>query len=280
MKLLITGGSGLVGRYVVDELMKQHNVEVLDIKPPHRSDVTFHQVDILDLASVEQTVRGYDAVVHLAGIPHPLNDPADKVFRVNTLGTFHLLEAAAKNGIPKLIYISSESTLGFAFCTTRMWPEYVPVDENHPLRPQDPYGLSKVAGELLCAGYSRKTGMQTICLRPPWIWVPEERALHRQLIAEYPLWYKNLWAFIHVLDVAQAIQLTLEASSLPTHDVYFLCADENWTGQESRSLLSRFYPETKVIAEDFRGKQSLLSNAKAKRAFGFAPRYSVHDIVE
>lgn len=276
----MTGGSGLIGRYVVDELMQGHSVEVLDIKSPHRLDVVFHRVDILDFASVEQTVRGYDAVVHLAGIPHPLNDPAEKVFQVNTLGTFHLLEAAARNGIRKFVFLSSESTLGFAFCTTRMWPEYIPIDEQHPLRPQDPYGLSKVAGELLCAGYSRKTGMQTICLRPPWVWVPEEKAVYRQLIAEYPQWYKNLWAFIHVQDVARAIQLALEESNVPTHDVYFICADENWTGQESRTLLGRFYPETKTIAEDFQGKQSLLSNAKAKRAFGFAPRYRAEDIFE
>lgn len=280
MKLLITGGSGLVGRYIVDELATEHSVKVLDLQPLHRSDIVFHQVDILDPASVERTVQGFDAVVHLAGIPHPLNEPAEKVFHVNALGTLHLLEAAAKNGIPKFIYISSESTLGFAFSSTRMWPEYIPIDERHPLRPQDPYGLSKAAGELLCAGYSRKTGMQTICLRPPWIWVPEEKALYRQLIADYPQWYKNLWAFIHVRDVAQAIALTLVADNLPTHDVYFICADENWTGEESRALLGRFYPETKTIAEEFLGDQSLLSNAKAKQMFGFAPRYGVKDIVD
>ncbi len=280
MNVLITGGSGLVGRYVVDELAKSYSVEVLDLQPLHRADVVCHQVDLLDLPAVKRVVRGYDAIVHLAGIPHPLTEPADKVFRVNTLGTFHLLEAAAENGIRKFIFISSESTLGFAFATTRMWPEYVPIDEQHPLRPQDPYGLSKVAGELLCAGYARKTGMQTLCLRPPWIWVPEEKTFYRQLIADYPQWYKNLWAFIDVRDVAQAIQLTLEAGNLPVHDVYFICAAENWAGEESRALLQRFYPETTMIAEHFQGTQSLLSTAKARQAFGFIPRYGAKECVE
>jgi nucleoside-diphosphate-sugar epimerase len=284
MKVLVTGGSGLVGRYVVDELAKSYAVEVLDLQPLHRTDVLCHRVDILDLPAVKTIVRGYDAIVHLAGIPHPLNEPADKVFRVNTLGTFHLLEAAAENGIRKFMFLSSESTLGFAFSTTRMWPEYFPIDEHHPLRPQDPYGLSKVAGELLCAGYARKTGMQTICLRPPWIWVPEEKALYRQLIAEYPRWSKNLWAYVHVFDVADAIRRVIERmvaspATLPLYDLFFICADQNWTGQESRALIAAYYPETRTIADHFAGDQSLISNAKAKRAFGFEARYTAQDIV-
>ncbi|MGH2567916.1 MAG: NAD-dependent epimerase/dehydratase family protein [Bacteroidota bacterium] len=278
MKLLVTGGSGLVGRYVVDVLARAHTVEVVDIKPLHRPDIALHTIDVLDLKALSAVVTSFDAVVHLAGIPNPLNEPAEKVFRVNTLGTYNVLEACAINGIGKIVFMSSESTLGFAFSSSRMWPQYIPVDELHPLRPQDPYGLSKVAGELLCAGYARKTGMQAICLRAPWIWVPEEKSFYKQLIAEYPKWYKSLWAFIHVDDVAQAVQSVVEAETPPAHEVYFVSADENWTGKESRALLREFFPETTTFAKDFRGDQSLISCTKAKRAFGFSPRYTARDI--
>jgi len=283
MRVLVTGGSGLVGRYVVDALALTHTVEVLDLKPLHRPDIRLHQVDMLELRTLASVVKEFDVVVHLAGIPHPLNEPAEKVFRVNTLGVFNMLEASAASGVKQFIFLSSESTLGFAFSTTRVWPHSIPIDEAHPLNPQDAYGLSKVAGELLCAGATRKTALQTICLRAPWIWVPEEQHFYRQLIAEYGTWYKNLWAYIHVNDVAQAIQSVIVGGSsdlrLPSHDVFFICAEQNWTGKDSRSLLREFYPETKAIASDFHGDQSLISNAKAKRAFGFIPRYSVKDII-
>jgi UDP-glucose 4-epimerase len=280
MKVLVTGGSGMVGRYVVDELALTHAVEVLDLKPLHRNDLPFHRVDVLDLPAVSSLVKGFDAIVHLAGIPHPLTEPAEKVFRVNTLGTYNTLEACLLNGIKKFIFMSSESTLGFAFSTTRIWPEYIPIDESHPLRPQDPYGLSKVAGEMLCKGFSEKVELQTICLRAPWIWVPEERAHYKKLVTEYDQWRGNLWAFVHVKDVARAIAQVLENNSLKRHDAFFICADKNWAGRDSRSLLAEFYPEITNIAKDFGHDQSLISNRKAKQSFGFTPRFGAKDILE
>jgi UDP-glucose 4-epimerase len=280
MKLLVTGGSGLVGRYVVDELCRSNIVEVLDLNPPHRKDVSHLPVDVLNLSALQGVVHGYDAVIHLAGIPHPLNDPPEKVFRVNTLGTFNILEACSTARIPKLVFMSSESTLGFAFSTTRLTPHYLPIDEDHVLRPQDPYGLSKVACELLCRGYSERSGVNTVCLRAPWIWVPEqkERSMYRQLIDEYPKWYKNLWAFIHVKDVAQAVALALVTDLKHKHDVFFITADDNWTGKDSRELARRFFPETHEYRSDFAGASSLISSDKAKSALNFNPRHSVSDV--
>jgi UDP-glucose 4-epimerase len=281
MKILVTGGSGLVGRYVVDELSSSHQVEILDIKKPVRGDLPYHEVDLLDEASVRRRVREFDVVVHLAGIPHPLNDPPERVFRTNALGTFNLLEACAANGIRRLIFISSESVLGFAFSTTRMWPEYLQIDERHPQRPQDPYGLSKVTCEGLCNGFSRRTGMQTICLRPPWIWVPEpnEIKMYKQLRSEYQKWSKNLWAYIHVFDVARAVRQCAESTDLPVHDAFFICAPETWTEVESRPLAAEYFPETKTISPSLSGNFSFISTEKAKKAFGFSPAYTWRDII-
>jgi UDP-glucose 4-epimerase len=282
LRVLITGGSGHVGRHVVDVIAQSHHAEILDIKNPHRSDLPFHRLDLRDERELAGAMKGFDAVIHLAGIPHPLNDPAEHVFRTNALGTYNLLEACARQGVRKVIFMSSESTLGFAFSTTRLVPAYVPVDELHPTRPQDPYGLSKLACELLCAGFSQRTGMTTVCLRAPWIWTPEEseRALYRSLVNDYEKWPKNLWACVHVFDVAQAIRLALENDRLPAHDVFFICADENWTGMESLSLMKRFYPETSAGVERLIGAQSLISNRKANRVLGFRPAYTPRDLLQ
>lgn len=285
MKVLVTGGSGLVGRFVVDELTKNHEVEILDLVPSHRSDLRFHKLDILNpdilkTAILNQSPR-YDAVVHLAGIPHPLNHPPEVVFRTNALGTFHMLEASARAGIRKFVFMSSESTLGFAFSTTRLWPAYIPIDENHPVRPQDAYGQSKLTGELLCGGYSARTGMQTVCLRAPWIWCPleSEVAQYRTLVREYQQWHKNLWAWIHVLDVSRAIAAAVEAALPTAHEVMFICSAENWTGTESRELLARFYPETTKISSSLSGAASLISSNKASAVLGFTPKQRVSDIL-
>jgi len=281
MKVLVTGGSGLVGKYITADLAESHHVEILDLKKPHREDFGFHPVDLLDYPAVERALPDCDVVVHLAGIPHPLSDPAGRVFRTNVMATFNILEACADRGIRRFIFLSSESTLGLAFSSSVMWPLYIPIDEQHPVRPEDPYGLSKLVGELLCKSYAQRYGIQTICLRPPWIWVPEAEEIrrYRDLIAEYSKWSKNLWAYIHVADVANAIRCCIESAELPVHDCYFITAAETWTEVESRSLVSKYFPRTTTIAADFSGRDSLISWKKAHEAFAFTPQHTWREIV-
>ncbi len=281
MKILVTGGSGLVGKYVVDELLQHsHTVGVLDIKSPKQKNIQFHNVDILSLPDVEKVVKGYDAIIHMAGIPHPLNDPPKKVFYLNVNGTFNVLEAAAKNSIKKVVFTSSESTLGFAFMKNRMVPEYIPIDEKHPLRPQDPYGLSKVIGEKICKTYSAAYNIRTLCLREPWIWVPEEKemAFYKTLIKEYQQWHKNLWTYVHVYDVAQAHRLAVEKDLDSLHEAFFITAKENWTSENSITLLKQYYPEVENISPHFSGKSALISHQKATAMLGYTPQYSHKDM--
>lgn len=281
MKVLISGGSGLVGRTVVRELAADHQVDVIDLKNPSDGYTAFHRADVLSLSALTAVIQDYDAVVHLAGIPHPLSDPPEKVFMVNTVGTFNMLEACALGNVPTFIFMSSESTLGFAFSKTRMWPEYLPIDEDHPLRPQDPYGLSKVSGEMLCAAYARTYGMQTIALRAPWIWVPEPSELptYRMLVREYERWPKNLWAYIHVLDVCRAIRLAFTAPTLGKHESFFITADDQWTDVPTRALVKRFYPEVVVPPEALPDRRSFFSTQKAADLLQFRPQHSRDEIL-
>lgn len=281
MKILVTGGSGAVGKYIVDEMIGHgHSVGVLDIVAPARKGIPFHLVNVLELNDVVDAVKGYDCIIHTAGIPHPLNDPAEKVFTVNVNGTFNVLQSAARAGITKVVFTSSESTLGFAFMTNRMVPQYVPIDEEHPTRPQDPYGLSKVICEELCRSYSARYGMRTVCLREPWIWLPEAPMIdfYKKLVEEYDQWPKNLWAYVHVYDVARAHRLAVEIDAGNLHEAYFITARDNWTGIESKELIARHYPEVASFRNAFAGTQSIISSAKAHRLLGYEPRFSSKDL--
>jgi UDP-glucose 4-epimerase len=280
MNILVTGGSGLVGKYVVDELLRHnHHVGVLDIADS-KSEAAFHRVDVLDLGAVTRALHGYDAVIHMAGIPHPLNNTAEEVFHLNVNGTFNVLEAAAQNGIGKVILTSSESTLGFAFMEHRMVPDYFPIDEHHRLRPQDPYGLSKVVAEELCRSYSARYGMRTVCLREPWIWVPEPGAIefYKDLVRNYRQWHKNLWTYVHVYDVAAAHRRAVETDLAELHEAMFITGADNWTDRNAIELIREYYPEVTSIGESMSRPAPLIGHEKAARLLGYAPQYTWHDL--
>jgi nucleoside-diphosphate-sugar epimerase len=282
MDILVTGGSGKVGKYVVEDLMQDHTVSVLDIQNPQGAYNDYLRVDVLSKSALSDVMKPYDAVIHMAGIPHPLDHPGEKVFQVNTVGTFNVLETCAAAGVGSCIFMSSESTLGFAFAKNAMAPLYVPIDEEHLLRPQDPYGLSKVSGEMLCAGYTRTYGMRTLSLRAPWIWVPEREdiALYKTLVSEYQKWSQNLWAYIHVKDVCQAVRCALAAEGTGEHEAFFIAARDQWTDRPTRELLGSFFPDVSIPDGSFTDRESLLSIEKAASILNFKPRYSRDDILQ
>lgn len=278
-KLLITGGSGLVGKYVAKDLSADYEVAVADKNEPD-FDVKFYKIDVTRNETFETIEETFDAVLHFAGIPTPLNDPEEVVFQVNTLGTFNTLQFAAAKGVKKVVFASSESTLGFAFAKQAHNPFYFPIDEQHPLEPQDAYGLSKLCSEEILKSFSRAYGIHTVALRFPWIWVPEdkERQLYRQLISNYPDWYKNLWAWVHVHDVSQAFARAIEFRS-ENSDRFFITADENWTGFPAAELIRRFYKGVPIV-HSLEGPRSLITSDLAKVVLKYSPRYTVTDIFD
>ena len=182
-RAIVTGGSGRLGRFVVDALMGGCALTVLDIAPPQQ-DVAYVEASILDLGAVRAAIAGHDAMIHLAGYDAGLA-PDDKGYiETNIQGAWNVLHAAEEAGLRKVVVASSFSALGLGY--DRM-PDYLPVDENHPLRPTDPYGLSKQIIETVAHNFVSRGQLEIVCLRPTLIVRPDrEAAILAQLVLPDP----------------------------------------------------------------------------------------------
>ena len=184
-KVLVTGGSGRLGRFVVDALLPRCSVSVLDIAPPHQN-VPFHEVDILDAGAVAAAVEGHDAIVHLAGFDDGMADREDQYISTNVTGNWNVLEAAERAGVHHVVVASSVAAYGFR---PRRIPDidHLPIDEDHPLRSDDAYGLSKHLIEVTCQNLAARGALSIVCLRPTLIVRPDaEPAILAQLALPDP----------------------------------------------------------------------------------------------
>ena len=279
MNVLVTGGSGNVGTAVVDHLQGAgHEVRVFDLKPPRADAVAYVKGSVTAPAEVEEAVEGMDAVVHLAAIPAWRPEiPAVDFMHVNVTGTFNMLEAAGKHGVGKFVLASSDSALGFVFGTNRFVPDCFPIDENHPLRPQDPYGLSKLLGEELCRAATRKYGVQTICLRFCWVWFEDTHAHRADILkGDASALAKTLWGYVDVRDAAQACRLAVECPDTLPGDPFFITAEDTFADAPSLELIHAHYPEVWKISDAYlvEKHKGLFDISKARLKLGFVPRYS------
>jgi nucleoside-diphosphate-sugar epimerase len=271
-QVVVTGGSGLAGRAVVDELVEEgYEVTNVDLVPGDGL-APFRRADLTDLGQVYGCLHGAEAVVHFAAIPRPTIDLPEVVFRTNVMSTFNVLEAASATGVERIVIASSVSVLGYPFFERPIAPEYVPIDEAHPRLPQDAYALSKLTGEELAAGFARRCRLDIVSLRFPWIHTPETFAEQLQ-----PLWSNpkagaaNLWSYIDTLDVAAAVRLALEAG-IAGHEACFVAAADTFMPVPSRELVAAHYPTT-IVREEFGNHMSLLNSEKAARLLGYRARH-------
>ena len=279
MRIVITGGSGNVGRYVVDELRKfHHKVTVFDVKESKDKDVTFVKGDMLKIDDCRRAFEGAEAIVHLAAIPHPLNDPPEKVFNINVAGTFNIHQAAADLGIGKVVQASSDSSYDFNFRKEAdvLLPEYLPIDEDHPQKLQDPYGLSKKVGEEIARSFVSRYGMTTVALRICWVVFPEPESVlefKKKLKKGGGYWYND------VRDVAYAFRLAIEAKGLKNYEVFCISAQDTATELDSIELTRREWGSHIPFTREIKGRESLYDWTKARVLLGYQPRYTWSDII-
>lgn len=279
-KLLITGGTGRVGQWVVRELATDYEIIIASLDPTPATPTEgahYSRVDLSDPKSLNPLMRDVDAVVHLAAIPSPVKHTAEEVFSNNINSTFNVVEAAVRNGIKKIVYSGSGSSLGFAFSERPMIPDYMPMDENHPLRPQDAYGLSKWLGEEILEAASRRTGMTTISLRPTTVIVPDDYdALVPALLKKTG--GIGIFAYVDARDYASAVRLALEARGI-VHDRFFITADDALCEEPIATVFPKRFPGSEQVASHLRNFESPVSSAKAKRELGYRPKYRWRELV-
>ena len=281
MRVVVTGGAGLLGRYLLPELQAQgHEVTVCDLVPP-KGQCRFLRVDMLKMGDLNWAFSGAEVVVHLAAIPNPFHDSPDKVFAVNMHGTYNVLEAAVRAGVRRVVLASSDSAIGFGFRERDFDPDYLPVDEEHPRYPQDCYSLSKAFAEDLAIAFTRRSGLQTICLRPCGIWMPERREMYRVALDDPSLHWRGMWVYVDVRDAARAFRLAAEVPELPEHTVCYAAAADLAAREETLALIERFYPDVvRLDRERLAGHRSVIDGSRAERLLGFLPEYSWRDWID
>ncbi len=282
-RIAFTGGSGKAGRHVLPWLVNQgYEVLNLDITPLDRPGIANLNVDITDSGQVFnalsmhtgfddlETPRGpkpFDAVVHFAAVPRILLKPDNETFRVNTMGTYNVIEAAVKLGVKKVIVASSETTYGVCFAEGHRDFHQFPLDEDYDVNPMDSYGLSKVCNEKTARAFAERTGADIYALRIGNVIEPHEYELFPEFFAKPEMRKRIAWSYIDARDLGQIVHLCIEKDGLG-YQVFNAANDTGSSNLPSRELAKRYFPSVPFTREigEFEG---LLSNRKIREVLGF-----------
>jgi nucleoside-diphosphate-sugar epimerase len=287
MRILVTGGRGKVGRATVDALLAAgHDVTATDLgapvfERPDPGEAAYVQTDLTDAGAAFAVVRGHDAVIHAAAIPEPTRNPAHVVFHNNLMSTFNALEAAVRWEVPRFVNVSSETAPGWFFAERPFLPDYLPVDEEHPLRPQDPYATSKVFGEQLMDAAVRRSDIRCISVRPSWVqWEGNiEHDLGPVVSGGGDEPSAGFWSYVDVYDLAEMLRLAAE-SDLPGHEVFYAAQPDNSAGLPLADLVRRQHGDAIELRAVDRPDAAGISTAKAQRMLGWKPTRSWRDYLD
>lgn len=281
--IVVTGGSGKLGRAVVRDLM-DHGFDVTSIdmapppgqsNPPKPGDVRYSRADVTDfgeamaaLSMIDERVAKVTGVVHLAAIAAPGQAPNHVIFGVNTVSTYNVFEAARQLGIKNVVWASSETVYGIPY---PKGPAYVPVDEDIE-RPETAYSLSKLMGEKMAEQFCRwDPQMKIVGLRFSNVQEPQDYQNFPGYQADAKLRHFNLWTYIDARDAAQAVRLSLQAKLKGAH-VFGIANADSAMNRSNDDLLDEVFPKTKrkrAVAKT----ESLISIDKARKVLGYEPKY-------
>ena len=273
----ITGAAGLLGRHVARRFVADGwDVSALDrTARPAEGGGECHVADLADRETAIAAIGPVDCLVHCAAIPRPTGLAPETVFGTNMALMDNVIAAAEAYGIGRILYASSFSVLGLPFAPRPVRIERVPVDESHPVAPQDVYALSKWLGEEMVDAWCRRTGGTAISLRLPWIQTAESFArevVPRRTTPEASL---DLWAYIDAEDAADAF-LAAAIADVRGHERAFVAAADSYSETPTRALVDRHMPDVDRRGP-LSGHRSLIDCARARSVLGFRPGRSWRD---
>lgn len=299
MRILFTGGTGKAGRHAIPYLLDQgHRVLNVDKVPLSLPGVDGSRMDnrIADITNAGEMfdvmasyasfdelepgtgVPAFDAVVHFAAVPRLLMTADNECYRVNTIGTYNVIDAAVKFGVRKIIFASSETTYGVCFADGERKPDYLPLDEEHPTVPEDSYAMSKVVNEATARSFQKRSGFDIYGLRINNVIEPHEYEQNfPAYLADPALRRRNFFAYIDARDLGHMVDCCLKTDGLG-YEVFNVSNDDHSVGASTQELIDRFY--SGVTVGDMQPTQTFYSSEKAKRLVGYAPRHSWRDYLD
>jgi len=296
-KVLITGGAGNLGRVVANQLRDRYDLTLFDrVRPqdariPWDTDLPFVLGDLTDLGDCMRAIAyaQAEAVLHFGALAGPTELTQsrrqqtmreDETMRVNTMGTFYVTDAARRLGVERIAMTSTYYVLGLGFniSSRPFWPQYLPIDEEHPCTPESTYGLSKLLGEEILSTFQRAYGIQAVVFR-----------LMGVEYTHHPVHQFNLrpdpkpghiggpmgttWQYVDARDVAQACDLYLQSDGFPEFEAFYLSTDTA-LAEETAEAVKRLYPDIAHLADGLSGHEGIISIKKAQELLGYQPRYS------
>jgi nucleoside-diphosphate-sugar epimerase len=294
-RIFFTGGSGKAGKHVIPYLLNQgHRVMNVDLKPLEYPGVDNLIADITDSGQMFNAMSSYagldelelnngtpkfDAVVHFAAVPRILIKPDNETFRINTVGTYNVIEAAVKLGIKKIIIASSETTYGICFSDGKTNPNTLPLEEDYDVDPMDSYGLSKVVNEKTARSFQRRSGFDIYALRIGNVIEPHEYAeLFPNYFQNPALRRRNAFCYIDARDLGQIVDLCLKKDNLG-YQVFNAGNDHNGAIIPSKVLAEEFFPGVPITRE-LGEHEALFSNRKIREVLGFREQHNWQKYVE
>lgn len=274
-RVMVTGGSGRIGQYVLAELAPHYEIINADLCKNQGGIAEFVQLDVMDLAALREQLRGIDAVVHLAAIDYDWKAEPERYIDVNVRGTWHVLQASAEAGVGKVVLCSSISACGLSEMRRDWRPQYLQVDELHECRPVQAYSVSKLLMEEMALSFARGSSMDVLCLRPMAVVMQESFASFLEFI-EGP---ECNWLFYYVtaFDVARAFRAALEARLLH-FGTFFLTAEDTCRTEATCDWYRARFGELPEIRNPrlFQRlpRASIFSHLKARELLGWEPTSS------
>lgn len=272
MRIAVTGGNGDMGSNLIPHLLEQnHTVVSIDRALPskHMPGVHYLIADTRDFGQLAASLRGCDALIHLAAIRAPLNYPDPVVYADNTISSYNALSAASTLGLTRVCLASSINAIGGAFSRSPHY-DYFPLDEEHRTYAEDPYSLSKWVMEQQADSFARRfEGMTVASLRFHWLLDSRTEAIQNTAkMSELAI--RHLWAYTLLNEASRACLLSLTAD-FTGHEVFYVVAPSTVASEPSLQLVRQYYPQTEIRA-DLPDHTGFFNCAKAMRLLGWQHR--------